>query len=128
MLDDDSLEQCGGHAGVPHALGVDDDDRTARAHAETGRLATLHATRPEEEPFALEQAREQRVERSSLAIRRAEAADAHEHVASVRLHERRELLRRESGHGAKSSAADASGAETASRRIGDAATDGSRRA
>jgi hypothetical protein len=68
----------------------------------------FHAPGPEEKALALEQAREQCVERSSLAIRRAEPADADEHVARVGLHERRELLRRESWHGAKSSAPDAS--------------------
>ena len=57
-----------------------------------------------ENELALEEAREECVERSPLAVRRAEAADAHEHVASVRFHEGRELLRRESRHGPKSSA------------------------
>ena len=93
VLDDDALEQRRGHAGVPDALRVHDDDRTAGAHAETGRLATLHATRTEEQPFALEQARERRVERAALAVRRAEAADADEHVARIRLHDRGGLAR-----------------------------------
>jgi len=108
MLHDDPFQERGGHTGVPHALGVHDDDRAAGADSETGRLAALHAPGPEEKALALEQAREQCVERSSLAIRRAEPADADEHVARVGLHERRELLRRESWHGAKSSAPDAS--------------------
>lgn len=33
MLDDDALEELGGDARVPDAVGVDDDDRSARAYA-----------------------------------------------------------------------------------------------
>ncbi len=54
MLDDDALEECRSHAGVPDALRVHDDNGSADAHAEARRLATLDATRPEQQSFALE--------------------------------------------------------------------------
>jgi hypothetical protein len=69
VLDHDALEERGGHAGVPDALGIYDDDRSTGAHAEARRLSALDARRPEEEPFALEQPRQQRVERSSFTVR-----------------------------------------------------------
>jgi hypothetical protein len=61
MLDDDSLEERGGNAGVPDALGIDDDDRTAGADAEARSLAALDAARAEEKAFALEKACEMRI-------------------------------------------------------------------
>src|SRR5215213_2338774 len=62
VLDDDALEQLGGHARVPDALRVDDDDGTAGADSQTGRLAALHPARPEEQVLALKQLGEQAVE------------------------------------------------------------------
>src|SRR2546423_5053064 len=91
VLDDDALEQRGSDPRIPDALGVHDDDRTTRADTETGRLAALHASRAEEQPLALKQTRQQSVERSSLAVWRAVAADADQNVARVRLHESGEL-------------------------------------
>ena len=55
VLDDDALEEFGRHARVPDALGVDDDDRTARAYAEAWGLASLYAAYTEKKSFSLEQ-------------------------------------------------------------------------
>jgi hypothetical protein len=107
VFHDDSLQERGGHAGIPDALGIHDDDRSAGTNAEARRLSAFDTRRTEEKPFALQQAREERVERSAFAIRGAEAADADEHVARVRFHQRLALPRRKSGHDAKSSFADA---------------------
>jgi hypothetical protein len=87
MLDHDPLQEFRCNARIPDALGVNHDDRSAGADAQARRLAALHAIRPEEEPFALEERREKIIELSAAALRRAKGADAHEHVARVRLHE-----------------------------------------
>jgi hypothetical protein len=55
MLDDDSLQELGRHPAVPDTLGIDDDDRTARTHAETRSLPTFHAGGTEQQTFSLEQ-------------------------------------------------------------------------
>ena len=68
MLDDDALEQRRCHAAIPDALGIDHDNRTTRAHAETGRLAAFHPTGTEEETLALEQCGEECVQLTSTAI------------------------------------------------------------
>ena len=88
MLDDNSLQELGCDAGVPHAFGIHDDDRPAGADTEARGFASLYACRPEEQILALEQAREKAVERSAPAIRRAEPASADEHVSAVCLHMR----------------------------------------
>jgi hypothetical protein len=54
MLDDDSLEKIRRHFGIPDALGIDDDDRPAAAHAEAGRLSTLNSVRPEKQILSLQ--------------------------------------------------------------------------
>jgi hypothetical protein len=69
MLDDDALEQSRSDPGIPDALRVHDDDRTAGAYTETGGLAALHSPRAEEQSLALEQTRQQGVERPSLSVR-----------------------------------------------------------
>ena len=94
MLYYNALQQVRRHAGIPDAFRIHDDDRSAGAHAEAGRLAALHPTRTEKQTFALEQPREGGVERAALAVRRAEPADAHEHVACIRLHDRGGLARK----------------------------------
>ena len=93
MLDDDALEERRGNAGIPDTLRIHHHDRSAGAHAETGSLAALHPARTEEQTFALEQTREGSVQRSALAVRRAEPTDAHKHVARIRLHDRSGLAR-----------------------------------
>jgi hypothetical protein len=87
MLDDDALEQRRCHTRIPHALGVHGDDRPSAAHAEAGRLTPLHAAGPEEQPLALKQRGKLRIESATPTVRRAEAADAHEDVAAVGLHD-----------------------------------------
>lgn len=81
MFNDDPLEQGRSHAGVPYALRVDDDDRTACTDAKAGCFAALYAPRAEQQTFALEQRREQPVQLSTRLIRRTKAADTHENVA-----------------------------------------------
>ena|SRR5690349_1280051 len=85
MLNDDSLEELPSDASVPHPLRVDNDDRSTGADAEAWRLAALHAPWTEKKSLALEELRKSRVEVATAAIRRTEAADAHEHVTGIRL-------------------------------------------
>jgi hypothetical protein len=59
MLDDDSFEQGRRHAGVPHAVRVNDDDRTFAAYAEARSFSTFYATRSEEQALSLEKLGEQ---------------------------------------------------------------------
>src|SRR5687767_13321979 len=88
VLHHDPLEQFRRDGFVPHALWIHDDDRPLGADAKTWRFATLHAGGTEEQPFAFEQARQLRIQRTSPAIRGAETTRAYEHVPLVRLHER----------------------------------------
>src|SRR6185503_7407389 len=72
MLDDDALQQRGRDASVPDAIGVHDHDRATSAHAQTRRLAALHAIRPEEQSLALQQRGQETVQLLSAPIGRAE--------------------------------------------------------
>jgi len=89
MLYHDAVQQVRGHARVPDAFGINDDDGPGGADAEAWRLAPLDALWSEEKIFALEQLREQRVDLSTAAVRRAEFSRAHKHVTGIRLHLRR---------------------------------------
>jgi len=94
MLDDDPLEQFGRDPGIPHPFRVYHDDRAAGADTETGRLTPLHPSRPEEQSFALQQRRQQPIERPPVVVGRAVPARAHEHVPRVRLHQFRQVTGR----------------------------------
>lgn len=83
VLDDDALEERGGHVRVPDAFGVHHDDRTTRADAEARGLATLDPRGPEQETLSLQQLRQFRVDRAAFSVRRTKPARAHEHVAGV---------------------------------------------
>src|SRR6266550_4254170 len=91
MLDHYSLQQLGRDLGIPNPFRVNDDDRPVAAHAEAGRLTTLHTLRSKEEILALQQLREQRIDLVAATVGRAEVTGAHEHVSGVPLHFR--LLR-----------------------------------
>src|SRR5262245_47884059 len=54
MLDDDPLQQRRRYRSVPDAVGIDDDDRSSAAHTQTRCLASLHASRSEQQPFTLQ--------------------------------------------------------------------------
>jgi hypothetical protein len=86
VLDHYSLQQLGRDLGIPNPLRVHDDDRPVAAHAEAGRLTTLHALRSKEQIFPLQQLREQGIDLASATIGRAEVAGAHEHMSGVPLH------------------------------------------
>ena len=88
MFDHDALEELRRDAGVPDAFGIDHHDRAAGADAETGRLSAFDPRWSEQQIFALEQPREEAVERASSAIWRAEPARADQHVSAVRVHAR----------------------------------------
>src|SRR5207237_7972334 len=79
MLDHDSLEQLRGHARIPDALRVHDDDRPVAADAEAGCLAALHSLRSEEESLALQELCETRIELPSAAAARPDVAGASAH-------------------------------------------------
>ena len=96
MFNDDPFEEGRRDAGIPHPLGVHDDDRTGGADAEARCFAPLHATRPKEQSFALQQRRKQPVELPPRLIGRAKTADAHQDVARIRFHPGRERC---GGHG-----------------------------
>jgi hypothetical protein len=61
MLHDDALQKIGRHSRVPNTLGIDDDDRPVRAHAEARCLSTLYTVWPKEKTFPLEQLGKRRV-------------------------------------------------------------------
>ena len=69
MLHHDALEEFRSHAGIPCALGIHHDDRTSSADAEARCLATFYPSRSEEESFALEKARQLRVQLAAASIR-----------------------------------------------------------
>lgn len=83
VLDDDALEERGGHVCVPDAFGVHHHDRTTRADAEAWRFATLDPRGPEQETFSLQQLRQFGIDRAAFSIRRTKPARADEHVAGV---------------------------------------------
>ena len=86
MLDNYPLEEARSHLSIPYSFRVHDHDRPAAAHAKAWGLAALHAGGAEEQTFALQQRRKQRVECAAAAIGGAEAASAHQHVSRVWLH------------------------------------------
>jgi hypothetical protein len=69
MLHDDALQKIGRHSGIPHTLGIDDDDRSVRAHAEARRLPTLYTVRPKEKTFPLEQLGKRCVQSTAASLR-----------------------------------------------------------
>ena len=86
MFDNDPLEKRRRHVAIPDAFRIDDDYRAAGADTEARRLAALHAVRPEQQPLALEQRRQQLIELRSAPVRRTESSHADEHVMRVRFH------------------------------------------
>src|SRR4051812_40500630 len=86
MLDDDALEQGGRHAGIPNAVRIDDDDRSAATNAKAGRLATFDPIRAKQEPLPLQERGQQAIQLATAMIGRTKAADANEHVAGVWVH------------------------------------------
>lgn len=86
MLYHDALQQRRSHSRIPDPLGINDDDRSLGAHAETWGLTALYARRTEEKVFALQQLGEQRINLPATTIGGAEIAGAYEHVARIRLH------------------------------------------
>ena len=95
VLDDDAFEQIRCDTRIPGSLRIDHNDWSARADAEAGSFAALHARWSEQQPFALEQARQARVQVATAPVRRTETARAHEDVASVRLHESLRFIHRD---------------------------------
>src|SRR3954470_7555644 len=89
MLDDNPLQKLRCHFRVPDPVRIDHHDRTIAANAQAWRLAALHASRTEEQIFALQQLRQQRIDLASTTFRRAETARADQDVPGVRLHHRR---------------------------------------
>jgi len=61
VLHDNPLQQSRRYPRVPDAFGVNDDDWTIAAHAETRRLAPLDPRRAEQQVLALQQLGEQGV-------------------------------------------------------------------
>ena len=88
MLDNYPLEERGSYVPIPDPFRVHDHDRPAAAHAKAWGFPPLHAGGAEEQAFALEQHREQRIERAAAAIGGAEAARAYQDVSRVWLHGR----------------------------------------
>jgi hypothetical protein len=94
MLHDDPFEERGRDAGIPDALRIYDDDRSAVAHAEARGLTAFHAPWPEQETFTLQQRRKQLIQLTPTVIGRTEAADADQYVVRVGIHSRIEGRRR----------------------------------
>jgi hypothetical protein len=69
VLDHDPLEQFRRDGLVPHTLGVHDDNRPLSADAKARGLAALHTRGTEEQPFAFEEAGQQRIESTSAPVR-----------------------------------------------------------
>ena len=81
MLDDDALEKRRRDPGVPDGIRVDDDDRAAPANSQAWRFSPFDPRGPEQEPFALKQCRQHRVQVPATSVRRAEASGADEDMA-----------------------------------------------
>ena len=64
----DSLENLGAHPRVPDAFRIHDNDRTSSTYAKAGRFASLHSRRTEQKTLALEQRREERIERAAPSV------------------------------------------------------------
>ena len=88
VIDDYPLQQLVRYAGVPDPIGINHYYRTTRAHAEAGRLASLHPGWTEQEAFALEKHRQPRIQSAPAAIRGAEFARANKYMPGIRLHGR----------------------------------------
>ena len=58
MLDHYPLEECRRHSRVPHTFGINDYNRSLRAHAEARRLTAFNPLGPEKEIFTLQELRE----------------------------------------------------------------------
>ncbi len=86
VFDDDALQQGGRHPRVPDAFRVHHNDWPAFADTEARRLAPFHPVGAKQEPFALKESREQRIQLSPTTVGGAIAARAHEDVSRVRDH------------------------------------------
>ena len=69
VLHHDALEEFRSHVGVPDAIRINHHDRPACANTKAGRLAALHPRRSEQQPFALEKARQLSVQIAAASIR-----------------------------------------------------------
>ena len=69
VLHHDALEKCRGHPGVPDRIRIDDDDGATGANPKARGLAALDPIRSEEQPFAVEQIRQQRIQFSAAPVR-----------------------------------------------------------
>lgn len=69
MLDHDALEELGRHPRVPDAFRINHDDWAIATHPEAGSLSALHPFRAKQQPFALQQLSQQRVQRASAPVR-----------------------------------------------------------
>ena len=85
MLDDDALQEGGGHTLVPHPARIHDDDRPTRADAEARRLPAFHARRPKEQVLARQQSGELRIQLPPPTVRRTVGPRAHEDMPAVRI-------------------------------------------
>ena len=65
----DPFEEFRGDAVVPDAFRINHEDRSIPADAKAGSLSALHARRPEEQSFPLQQARQLGKERAPASIR-----------------------------------------------------------
>lgn len=86
MLDHDPLEKRRGDPVIPDPFRVHHDDRSALADPKAGRLTALHPPRSEQQPFPLEQRRQQPVELATTVVGRTVSADTHENVMRVGFH------------------------------------------
>ena len=81
VLHHDALEQCRRDARVPDRIRIHDDDGTASANSEAGRLPSLHSCRAEQQPLAMEQLGKQGIQLPPTPVGRTEASRADEDVA-----------------------------------------------
>jgi hypothetical protein len=88
VLDHNALQKRRRDVGIPYSIRVNDDNRTSSAHAKAGCFSALDPVGPEEEPLALKQRSQVRVELPSTPVRRAKAPCADDDVTRVRLHDR----------------------------------------
>jgi hypothetical protein len=95
MLDYDSLEQFRSHSGVPHAIGVNDNDRTVAAHTETRSFSAFHSMRTKQKTFSIQKLSENGIELAPARVRRAKAARAYKDMPRVGLHPRLRTINHE---------------------------------
>ena len=88
VLDHNALEKCRRYVRVPDSVRVNDDDRASSADPKARRFSALDPVRTEQQPFALKERRQVRIELSSTPVGRAEASRAHDDVTGIRLHHR----------------------------------------